>query len=95
MFSFAQLIVVGTCSTLLTTQTGQTYNATHFKYIIKTAILDGHPYSSPLNTSPMMLPSIQATRHPNGVSSAPPVHVHWEPENVTLFGNRVFTDVIS
>lgn len=71
MFSFARLIVVGTYSTLLTTQTGQTYNATHFKYIIKTAILDGHPYSSPLNTSPMMLLSIQATRHPNGVSSAP------------------------
>lgn len=71
MLSFARLTVVGTCSTLLSIQTGQTYNATHFKYIIKIAILDGHPYSSPLNASPMMLPSIQATRHPNGVSSAP------------------------
>lgn len=77
MFSFARLIVVGTCSTFLSIQTGQTYNATHFKYIIKTAVLDGHPYSSPLNTSPMMLPSIQATRHPNGVTSAPQSMSTW------------------
>ena len=71
MFSFARLIVLGIYPTLLSIQTGQTYNATHFKYIIKTAILDGHPYSSSLNTSHMMVPSIQATRHPNGVTSAP------------------------